>query len=60
MILFSLRCFAVGIGSGASTELVDGVARAGRGTAEYVLENERLQKKASLEVKDFIASVCGL
>ena len=59
MILFSLRCFTIGIGSGASTRLVDGIARAGRGAAEYVLEKERLQTKVSLELKELIAWVCG-
>ena len=63
MIFFLLRCFAIGIGSGVSTELVDGIARAGRGAAEYVLENERLQTKVSLVLKEFVVWLfvaCGL
>ena len=39
------RCFTFGIGSGASTALVEGLARAGNGTAEHVKEGERLQPK---------------
>ena len=38
------RCFTFGIGSGASTELVEGLAMAGNGSAEFVKEGERLQK----------------
>lgn len=39
------RCFTFGIGSGASTALVEGLARAGNGSAEFVKEGERLQPK---------------
>ena len=39
------RCFTFGIGSGASTALVEGLARAGSGSAEFVKEGERLQPK---------------
>ena len=41
------RCFTFGIGSGASTELVEGLAMAGNGSAEFVKEGERLQPKVS-------------
>ena len=45
---FSLpRCFTFGIGSGASTALVKGLAKAGNGTAEFVQHGERLQPKVS-------------
>ncbi len=44
-LYFSLRCFTFGIGSGASTALVEGLARAGNGSAEFVKEGERLQPK---------------
>ena len=39
------RCFTFGIGSGASTALVEGLAHAGNGTAEFVKFGERLQPK---------------
>ena len=39
------RCFTFGIGSGASSHLVEGLARAGNGTAEFVKEGERMQPK---------------
>ncbi len=41
----TLRVFTFGIGSGASTELVRGLARAGNGTAEFIQEGERMQPK---------------
>ena len=42
-----VRCFTFGIGSGASTELVEGLATAGKGSAEFIKEGERLQPKVS-------------
>ena len=42
-----VRCFTFGIGSGASTALVEGLAQAGNGTAEFVKEGERMQPKVS-------------
>ena len=44
------RCFTFGIGSGASTALVEGLARAGNGTAEFVKEGERLQPKVIIRL----------
>ena len=40
-------CFTFGIGSGASTKLVEGLATAGKGSAEFIKEGERLQPKVS-------------
>ena len=42
-----LRVFTFGIGSGASTELVKGLAKAGNGSAEFIKEGERMQSKVS-------------
>ena len=41
----SHRCFTFGIGSGVSTYLVNGLAEAGNGTAEFIQSGERLQPK---------------
>lgn len=43
-VLF-LRVFSFGIGTGASTALVKGIARAGKGIAEFIIGKERLQAK---------------
>ncbi len=43
--------FAIGIGEGASTALVKGIARAGNGKEEFVYGMDRLQAKVSLVVK---------
>ena len=42
--------FTFGIGSGASTALVKGLAKTGNGTAEFIKEGERLQPKVLLYV----------
>ena len=39
------RSFAVGIGSGASTELVKGIATSGNGSSEFIQSGERMQPK---------------
>uniref|UniRef100_A0A8D0H2N9 VWFA domain-containing protein n=1 Tax=Sphenodon punctatus TaxID=8508 RepID=A0A8D0H2N9_SPHPU len=41
----SHRCFAFGIGEGASTALIKGIARAGRGSAEFITGQDRIQAK---------------
>ena len=49
--------FTFGIGSGVSTELIKGIARAGNGRAEFVYEGERMQPKvhyvATLHIHTF-------
>jgi len=39
------RFFSLGIGSGASSALVEGIARAGDGFAQFVGENEKMDKR---------------
>eukprot|EP00053_Salpingoeca_punica_P017619 m.170225 g.170225 ORF g.170225 m.170225 type:complete len:908 (+) comp17248_c0_seq19:138-2861(+) len=39
------RCFTLGLGDDASHELVEGIARAGRGLADFALIGERLETK---------------
>ena len=41
----SVRFFSLGIGAGASSSLVEGIARAGNGFAQFVGENEKMDKR---------------
>jgi hypothetical protein len=41
----SIRIFSLGIGSGASSSLVEGIARAGAGFAQFVDDNEKMDKR---------------
>ena len=39
------RVFTLGIGSGVSTSLIEGLARAGNGKAEFISNNDLIQSK---------------
>jgi Vault protein inter-alpha-trypsin domain/von Willebrand factor type A domain len=41
----SVRFFSLGIGAGASSSLVEGIARAGNGFAQFAGENEKMEKR---------------
>lgn len=41
----SVRVFSLGIGSGASTSLVEGIARAGNGFAQFVDDSEKMENR---------------
>lgn len=45
------RCFSFGIGEGASTSLIKGIARVSGGTAEFITGEERMQSKALRALK---------
>ena len=61
----SVRFFSLGIGVGASTSLVEGIARAGDGFAQFVGENEKMEKRVvrmlkgalSPHIKDYTMEV---
>ncbi|XP_049467422.1 von Willebrand factor A domain-containing protein 5A isoform X2 [Panthera uncia] len=45
------RCFSFGIGEGASTSLIKGIARVGGGTSEFITGKDRMQAKALRALK---------
>ncbi|CAM5099491.1 unnamed protein product [Natator depressus] len=45
------RCFSFGIGAGASTALVKGIARAAGGSAEFITGQDRMQPNALQSLK---------
>jgi uncharacterized protein YegL len=45
------RCFALGLGEGASHELVEGLARAGRGLADFAYDGDRLETKVMKQLE---------
>ncbi|XP_015283016.1 PREDICTED: von Willebrand factor A domain-containing protein 5A-like, partial [Gekko japonicus] len=47
----SHRCFSFGIGEGASTTLIKGIARVAGGSAEFITGKERMQAKALQSLK---------
>lgn len=48
----SSRVFALGIGNSVSHHLVEGMARAGKGTSAFAISGERLEKKVLKQLKD--------
>ncbi|OJD15441.1 hypothetical protein AJ78_04316 [Emergomyces pasteurianus Ep9510] len=60
-----IRFFSLGIGNGASQSLIEGIARAGDGFAQFVTNNEQLDKKVvrmlkgalTPHIKDYTAEV---
>ena len=48
------RVFALGIGNGASHHLVEGIAKSGGGTCEFVTHNEPLEAKVLKQLKNAI------
>ena len=63
LLIWRIRCFSFGIGSGASTHLVKGIAEAGLGTAEFITGGERMQPKVYdyefLLTHAFLAHMCA-
>lgn len=49
------RVFTFGIGSGVSYDLVKGLAEAGRGKCEFIVEGERIQSKVVKHLKKALA-----
>uniref|UniRef100_A0A3P9NHS5 von Willebrand factor A domain-containing protein 5A-like n=1 Tax=Poecilia reticulata TaxID=8081 RepID=A0A3P9NHS5_POERE len=47
------RCFSFGIGEGASSELINGMAREGGGHAQFIVGKERMQPKVRHNLKRF-------
>ncbi|XP_008050801.2 von Willebrand factor A domain-containing protein 5A isoform X2 [Carlito syrichta] len=51
------RCFSFGIGEGASTSLIKGIARVSGGAAEFITGNDRMQSKVLRTLKQSLQSV---
>uniref|UniRef100_A0A8C5QX18 VWFA domain-containing protein n=1 Tax=Leptobrachium leishanense TaxID=445787 RepID=A0A8C5QX18_9ANUR len=51
------RCFTFGIGEGASTALLKGMARAGNGTADFITSNDRMQPRVLRALKHAIQPI---
>lgn len=44
-VLLCSRCFSFGIGEGASSALINGLAKEGRGHAQFITGTDRMQPK---------------
>ena len=51
------RVFTVGIGSGVSSSLINGVARAGNGKAEFIMGKDRIQPKVNYNYKIILIKI---
>ncbi|XP_074213299.1 von Willebrand factor A domain-containing protein 5A isoform X3 [Camelus bactrianus] len=51
------RCFSFGIGEGASTSLIKGIARVSQGASEFITGRERMQSKALRALKHSLQPV---
>ncbi|KAK0390535.1 hypothetical protein NLU13_0039 [Sarocladium strictum] len=47
----AIRVFTLGVGSGASSSLIEGAARVGNGAAQTILEGEKMDKKVIRTLK---------
>ncbi|XP_069466473.1 von Willebrand factor A domain-containing protein 5B1 [Ambystoma mexicanum] len=54
---FSTRCYSFGIGQNACRRLVQGLASVSKGSAEFLVEGERLQPKMMKSLKKAMAPV---
>nr|XP_006641189.1 PREDICTED: von Willebrand factor A domain-containing protein 5A-like isoform X2 [Lepisosteus oculatus] len=55
---FSHRCFTFGIGEGASSSLITGMARAGSGHPQFITGTDRLQSKVRDNLRDVKSLDC--
>eukprot|EP00162_Nutomonas_longa_P016049 comp22477_c0_seq2/m.55597 comp22477_c0_seq2/g.55597 ORF comp22477_c0_seq2/g.55597 comp22477_c0_seq2/m.55597 type:complete len:856 (+) comp22477_c0_seq2:28-2595(+) len=55
----TMRVFSFGIGDGASRALVNGIARAGRGMAEFIANDERIEPKVMRQLRRAVQPVLG-
>ncbi|KAB1254957.1 von Willebrand factor A domain-containing protein 5A [Camelus dromedarius] len=52
------RCFSFGIGEGASTSLIKGIARVSQGASEFITGRERMQSKLEARRLEEIRALC--
>jgi len=54
----SINCFSLGIGSGASAELITGAADLGHGVCEFVSDSNMINDKVISLLKSSLAKKC--
>ncbi|KAK2879272.1 hypothetical protein Q8A67_020063 [Cirrhinus molitorella] len=57
--VYSHRCFSFGIGEGASTALITGMAREGSGHAQFITGTDRMQPKVMQSLKFALQPAVG-